>query len=157
MATSTNAVSNSVQDEQIVPISKLWRVGLVAAVGAAIANLVFFWITKSVFSIPYIIPNIIPMGGPGGPLGSLPAVVIIMFNVVPAIGATLLLAILGKFLSRPFRVFWIISVVVFLASFMLPLNLPSVVGTSTRIGLSLMHIIAAAVIVGVLTRLGREK
>lgn len=153
MATSTNAVSNSVQDEQIVPISKLWRVGLVAAVGAAIANLVFFWITKIVFSIPYLIP----MGGPGGPLGSLPAVVIIMFNVVPAIGATLLLAILGKFLSRPFRVFWIISVVVFLASFMLPLNLPSVVGTSTRIGLSLMHIIAAAVIVGVLTRLGREK
>ena len=104
MATSTSAASSSTQSEQLVPISKLWQVGLIAAVGAAVANLVFFWITKSVFSIPYIIP----MGGPGGPLGSLPAVVVIMFNVVPAIGATLLLAILAKFLSRPFRVFWII-------------------------------------------------
>ena len=153
MSTSINAASNSTQNEQVVPFSKLWRVGLIAAVGAASVNLVYFWVTKSVFAIPYIIP----MGGPSGPLMSLPAVIIIMFNVVPAIGATILLAILGKFLSHPFRVFWIISVVVFVISFILPLSLPSGVATSTKISLSLMHVLAGTVIVGVLTTLGREK
>ena len=153
MSTSINAASTSTQNEQVVPFSKLWRVGLIAAVGAVSVNLVYFWVTKSVFGIAYIIP----MGGPSGPLMSLPAVIIIMFNVVPAIGATILLAVLGKFLSHPFRVFWIISVVVFVISFILPLSLPSSVAASTKISLSLMHILAGALIVGVLTALGREK
>ncbi len=153
MATTTDAESNSTQNEQVVPLSKLWKVGLAAAFVAAMANLLFFWITKGLFDIPYIIP----MGGPSGPLRALPAALIIVFNVVPAVGATILLAILGRFLSRPFRLFWIISLGVLLISFMLPLSLPSTVATSTQIGLSLMHIIAASVIIGVLSTLGREK
>ena len=153
MDATTNAASNSAQNEQIVPIGKLWWVGLVAAAGASIANLVFFWVTKSLFGIPYVIP----MGGPSGPLTAMPAALIIVFNVVPAVGATILLAILGKVASRPIRVFWIISVAVFVLSFVLPIGLPSSVATSTRIGLPLMHFIAAAVIVGVLTTLGRQK
>ena len=136
--------NTAVQNEQVVAISKLWWVGLVAGVGAVLANLIFFGITKGVFGIPYRIPI-------RGPVG------IIILSFVPAIGATILLAILGKFLSRPFRVFWIISVVVFLISFTLPLTLPAEVATSTKIGLSLMHFIAAPVIVGVLSTLGREK
>ncbi len=153
MAATTNAERNSAQNEQIVPISKLWWVGLVAAASASIANLVYFWVTKSVFGIPYIIPR----GGPGGPLTAMPAALIIVFNVVPAVGATMLLAILGKVSSRPIRAFWIISVVVFVISFLLPIGLPSSVATSTRIGLAPMHVIAASVIVGVLTTLGRQK
>ena len=82
---------------------------------------------------------------------------IIVFSAVPAVGATILLAILSKVVSRPMRVFWVISVVVFVLSFVLPIGLPSSVATSTRIGLPLMHVIAAAVIVGVLTTLGRQK
>lgn len=153
MSTSTNKASIFTQNEGVVPINKLWRVGLIAAVGAASFNLVYFWVTKAAFDIPYIIP----MGGPSGALRALPAAVIIIFNVVPAIGATILLAILGRFLSRPFRVFWIISVVVFASSFYLPLSLPSNVANSTKIGLSMMHFPASALIIGVLTRLGREK
>ncbi len=153
MTTTAGTESNSTQKGQVVPLGKLWKVGLAAALGAAMANLVFFWITKGLFDIPYIIP----MGGPSGPLRALPAALIIVFNVVPAVGATILLAILGRFLSRPFRLFWIISLGVLLVSFMLPLSLPSTVATSTQIGLGLMHIIAASVIVGVLSTLGREK
>ena len=149
----STAANGAAQNEQVAAISKLWWVGLIAGVGAVVANFVFYWITKGVFGIPYIIP----LGGPSGPLGPLPAPAIIIFNVVPAIGAAVLLAVLGKFLSRPFRMFWIISVVVFLLSFVLPLTLPSGVTTSTKIGLSLMHIIAWPVIVRVLTKLGREK
>ena len=108
---------------------------------------------RVLFGIPYIIP----MGGPGGPLTAMPAALIIVFSAVPAVGATILLAILSKVASRPMRVFWVISVVVFVLSFVLPIGLPSSVATSTRIGLPLMHVIAAAVIVGVLTTLGRQK
>jgi len=147
------ATNTAAQNERVVAISKLWWVGLVAGVGATIANFVFYWITKSVLGIPYIIP----LGGPNGPLGPLPLAAIIIFNVVPAVGATILLAILGKFLSRPFRMFWIISVVVLAVSFILPLSLPSGVTTSTKIGLSLMHIITMPVIVGVLTKFGCDK
>lgn len=152
MSTSTNQRTISTQNEQVVPNSKLWRVGLIAAVVAASVNLVYFWVTKSVFDIPYMI-----MSGPNGPMISIDALIIIIFNVVPAIGATILLAVLGRFLARPFRAFWIISAVVFLISFMLPIGLPSAVETSTKIGLSLMHIPAGAIILGGLTRWGREK
>ena len=153
MSTTTDGVSDSSHAEQIVPISKLWRIGLIAAVGASSANLVYFWITKAIFGIPYIIP----MGGPSGPLEPLPAGVIVFLTVVPAVGATLLLALLGKYVARPIRLFWILSGVIFVLSFMLPLTLPSSIATSTKIGLSLMHPTTWVVIAGVLTILGREK
>ena len=152
MSTTTNATSNSTHIEQVLPFSKLWRVGLMAAVGASSINLVYFLVTKSMFGITYSIP----IGG-SGPMTPLPALLIIIFNVVPAIGATILLAMLGRYSSRPFRVFWIISVGVFVISFMLPLGLPSSVETSTKICLSLMHIPAGAIILGILSRWGREK
>lgn len=153
MTTTTNTESASNRNEQIIPINKFWRVGLIAAAGATFANLVFFWFTKAVFGISYIIP----MGGPSGPLEPLPAAIIIVFDVVSAVGATILLALLGKYVARPIRLFWIISGVLFLLSFILPLTLPSSVATSTKIGLGLMHPIAWLVIAVVLTRLGREQ
>ena len=153
MTTTTNTASSSTQGEQIIPMGKLWRVGLIAAAGASFANLVLFWITKGLFGIPYIIP----MGGPSGPLEPMPAGVIIFLSVVSAVGATILLALLGKFRARPIRLFWIISGVLFVLSFMMPLTLPASVTTSTKIGLGLMHPIAWGVIAGVLTTLGREK
>ena len=153
MTDTTNEPSSTTQGEQIIPMSKLWRVGLIAAVGASFANLVFYWITKALFGIPYIIP----MGGPSGPLEPMPAGVIILLDVVPAIGATILLALLGKFVARPIRLFWIISGIGFIISFILPLTLPATVATSTIVGLSIMHPIAWGIIAGVLTTLGREK
>ena len=156
MATNTKTAGNSMQSGQIAPLSKLWRAGLLAAVGATTINLLIFWIGKAVFEIPFLIP----FGGPSGPLRPLPVAIIIIFIIVPAIGATLLLALLGKFLNRPIRAFWIISVIAFAISFLLPLSLPEGVASSTKISLSLMHIPAGALIVGLLTkssRLGSRK
>ena len=153
MTTTTNTVIDPNQNERIVPIGKLWQAGLLAAVSASFANLVFFWVTKILFAMSYIIP----MGGPSGPLEPIPAGVIILFNVVPAIGATILLALLGKYAARPIRLFWIISAVIFAISFILPMTLPATVAASTKIGLSLMHIIAWPAIAVVLTKQGREE
>ncbi|MDK1030279.1 MAG: DUF6069 family protein [Anaerolineae bacterium] len=140
------------KDEQVVPISKLWWVGLLAVVAAAIPNLVYFWITKNVFDIPYLIAR-----GGTGPMLPLPWFMIILFILVPTISATILLAILGKLVSRPFLVFWIISGVVLVLSFIPTFSLPSNIVNSTKIGLGLMHVIAAPIVVGVLSTLGRKK
>jgi len=79
----------------------------------------------------------------------------IVSSVIPAVAATVLFALLGKFLSSPIRVFTIISLIVLLISLAPPLTIPAEVAVSTKVGLAVMHIIAAAVPVGVLTWLGR--
>ncbi|MCH7574361.1 MAG: hypothetical protein IIA59_04465 [Candidatus Marinimicrobia bacterium] len=153
MTTTTNTAGDPNRNEQIVPIGKLWRVGLIAAAGASLANLALYWVAKAMFGISFIIP----MGGPSGPLEPLPAGPIVFLNVVPAIGGTILLALLGKYVARPIRLFWIISGVLFLLSFALPITLPAGIATSTKIGLSLMHPITWGIIGWVLTTRGREK
>lgn len=106
MSTIISSNTSSNQDQQAVSLSKLWWVGLVATAGAAIVNLILFFITKGL-GVSYMIPAQDPSAG----LEALPAFLVIFASVLPAIGATILLAILGKFLAKPFRAFWIISVV----------------------------------------------
>ena len=89
------------------------------------------------------------MGGPSGPLEPRPAVAIIILVVVPAVGATILLALPGKYVARPIRPFWIISGVLFVVSSMMPLFLSASLATSSKNGLRLMHPIVWAVIAGV--------
>ena len=78
----------------------------------------------------------------------------ILFTVFPAIVAVLLYAALLRFAKRPARTFSIISAVVFVVT-LIPdfIYIPTVPGaTNGQIAiLVLMHIVAAAVIVGLLT------
>lgn len=147
-----SAVANSsYRTERVVPVSKLWWVALVAAAGSALANLIFWLITRAV-GISYVIP----LGGPGSPLEPLPAAPVIIASALPALVAAVLLALLGRFVARPVRIFWIISIVFLVLSFAMPFTLPAEVAFSTKIALNVMHVISGAVIVGVLTTLGRE-
>jgi hypothetical protein len=144
----TVSSASSVQREHIA-YGRLWWAGLLAAVIAAVANLIVLVVTQNLLGIPVMAP-----ATPGSPeLAPLSAIAVITASVVPAIGATILLAILGKFLEHPIRVFWIISVVFLLISFISPLTLP--VGIATKITLSLMHLVAALAIVEVLTLIAR--
>ena len=131
------------------PANKLWRTGLLAAVLATAVNLAIFFIGKLAFDVPFVILR----GGPGGPLMPMPALIIVIFNVGAALGATAILALLAKYSDWYFRIFWILSIAVFLISFMLPIGLPESVASSTRFSLALMHFPAAAIIVGMLSRL----
>jgi hypothetical protein len=84
----------------------------------------------------------------------------ILFTVVPAIVAVLLYAVLVRFSGNPARIFTNIAVVVLIVSLIPDLTyIPSVPGATsgqTAI-LMVMHVVAAAVIVGMLTTLTRSR
>lgn len=134
---------------QVAPISKIWWVGIAAGVVSAVANLIFFFVSSAA-GIPFMIPVENP-----DVLEPLPAMVVAIASFVPAIGATILFALLGRFLSQGVRIFVIVSIVFLIASFALPFSLPAAVPVSTKIALNVMHVIAGVAIVGVLLKLGR--
>lgn len=123
---------------------------LVAAVAAAVGNLLLFFVAGAALANPLEIQ----MGGPGSPVVPLSATPIILTSTIPAFVAAGFLALLGRFTRRPFLIFQVVAVVFLVLSLGGPLSLP--VATSTKVVLSLMHVIAAAAIVGVLSRMGRE-
>lgn len=145
-----STITSSNQAQKIAPLSKLWWVGLVAGAASAVANLVFFFITSAAGLVYQI-----PLQGPDAPLEALPAFAIIVASVVPAIGATLLFFLLGRFLSQGVRIFVIVSVLFLIASFAMPFTLPATVAMSTKIALNVMHVISGVAIVGVLLKWGK--
>lgn len=146
---STLTASNAKTER--ISFSRLLWVGPLAAVIAAVANLIVFVIAQNLLGITLMGP-----AGPGSTeMVPMPAIAVVIMSVIPAIGATTLLAVLGKFLARPTRVFWIISLIFLLLSFVTPLGLP--VSVAVKVTLELMHVVAAVAIVGVLTTLGRER
>lgn len=148
-----SAITTSSQAQKVAPISKLWWVGLVAAGASALGNVVFFFISRGL-GVSYLMPL-----EPGSTeLATLPVMIVIVASLVPAVAATILYTILGKFLSRPILIFRIISAVALVLTFVMPIvNLPATVDGSTIFALEVMHVISAVAIVGVLTSLGREK
>jgi hypothetical protein len=130
--------------------SRLLWVGPLAGVVAAIGNLLVFFIAKGVG-----VPFVMPLNGPGSTPEPLPFFAVIVASLVPAIGAAIFLAILAKFTSRASLIFLVISVLFLLVSFGGPFSLP--VDLGTQLALSLMHVVAGVVTVGMLTTLGRGR
>ena len=128
-----SAITNdSTQSQQVVPLSKLWWVGGVAAIGSAIANLIFFFITRAI-GTPYLV--LLPGGTSPEPL---PEFQVVLMSVIPAIVATILFALLGKFTSKSVRNLQIVAVIILLISLSGPLSQPSDVAVSTKTGLAIL-------------------
>ena len=141
-----SASSVSIQN-RLITIKRLWWVGLLAAASAGIANLVIFAISSNLFGVNFMVA---PPGSTE--LIPLPMGMVIAATVVPAVVATIFFALIGRFVPRPILAFRILSGVVLLLSFGSPLSLP--VGIAVKVILSLMHVVAAVSIVGLLTTLG---
>src|SRR3989304_4547410 len=123
-------------------------VGPMAAVAAFVAVVVVFGIA-GLFGVPLEV-----MAPPTyETLSPMEVSFIAQATIPPAIGATILLAILGRFTRRPFLIFQIITAVFLLLSFGGPLSLP--VSGVVKMVLGLIHIVAAGIIVCVLSTLGR--
>jgi hypothetical protein len=123
----------------------LLKAGLLGGATAAVANLVLYAVARALFAVSFIIPD---MAAPGQTM-SLPIPMIAIASVGPALLAALLLWLLGRFFVRPLRIFQGISAVLLLLSLAPPMTLEA--DLATRIVLTLMHVVAAAAIVGALS------
>jgi uncharacterized membrane protein YphA (DoxX/SURF4 family) len=131
-----------------VAAGRLWWAGPLAAIVASIANLVIY-----VIAVAAGVSMLVPGPDPSLPPQPLPIPAVVLFSAIPALVAAGLLALLGRFTARPIRIFLIIAAVVLVLSFIPPLLIPISLGL--KITFEIMHIVAAAVIVGVLTLYGR--
>jgi len=118
-------------------------VGLGTIVAAVLANVLVYYIGGAVVDYD---PQFLPLASVGGA---------VIFTVIPAIIAVVIYAILLRFTRNPARIFTIIAVVALIISLISDLTyIPTVPGVTTAqtAMLLLMHLVAAAVIVGILTR-----
>ena len=121
-------------------------VGLGTVIAAVLANLVVYYVGAAIVGYN---PDFVVLATNGGT---------IFFTVIPAIVAVLLYAALLRFTSRQARIFSIIAAVVFVVTLIPDFTyIPTVVGASNgqMAILVLMHIVAAVVIVGLLTKYAR--
>lgn len=134
---------------QTLDRSRLWWAGLAAAVVAAVANGIVFWLATVSFGLPlYVAP--VPDLNPA----PLSLVAVIITSVIPALIAAGLLALLARWVRRPWHWFWSIALVVLLLSLGGPLS--ATADPITKIVLGIMHLVAAVAIVGTLTALARS-
>ncbi len=118
-----------------ISTGRVLRAGLLAASFSGAANALVLLVASALFG-SIAVP-------PGEPLTLGPVV------VASAVGAAIALAGMGRLVRRPMRVFRIIAVVVLLLSFLL-IVLLGVAGPSAG-ALILMHVVSAAIVVGLLT------
>ena len=128
----------------LVPAGLLLRVGVLAAVLSASANALVLAIATSFFGAV-----VIPQDGVvtfGQVVGA---------SVAGAVGAAAIFAVIGRFTRCPIRIFWGVAAVGLLLSF-IPIALAGATGSSAGT-LALMHTLAAAINVGLLTRLEQKE
>ena len=126
-----------------VPAGHLLRVGVLAAVLSASANMLVFAIASSLLGTVVIPPDGVVTFGQ-----------VVGASMAGAVGAAAIFAVIGRFTRRPIRIFWGVATVGLLLSF-LPIALAGVTGSSAGT-LALMHVVAAVTNVGLLTTLGRK-
>lgn len=149
---NTQTASNeiSVRSEKI-----LWRklpgVALLAAVAAAVANTLVYFAASGLGFISRDV--LVSTSGGESPIT---AGMVFGASVAGAIGATIVFVVIGLLARRPFRLFQWTSVVVLVISLIPPLTIPSA-PVAMILTLEVMHVVAWAVIVGLLSTLARQK
>jgi hypothetical protein len=123
-------------------------VGLGTTIAAVLANVLVYFVGGAVIGYD---PRFLPLANVGGA---------VIFTLVPALVAVLLYAALLRLTRHPARVFTAIAAVVFIVTLIpdftyIP-TVPGATGGQTAI-LVLMHVVAAGVIVGLLTTLARPR
>ncbi len=133
-----------------IAYGKLPWVALLAALAAAVANALVYFAASGLGFIPQSI--LVPTPSGEHPLTVAPVAV---SSVVGAIGAAIVFAIIGLFARRPVRLFRIVATVVLVLSFAMPLTIPGA-PVAMILSLEVMHVVAWAVIVGLLTTMARQ-
>lgn len=133
---------------QVAP-ARLWWGAPVAALSATAANSAVYLVADATGALSDEV--VVPTAAGERPLG---IGEVLFGTIVPIIAAAVVLAVVARFASRPLRTFSRIAVVVLVVSLGAPFSIAGapVVAVAT---LMLMHVVAAAVGLPVLTRLAR--
>ncbi len=134
-----------------IAYGKLPWVALLAALAAAVANALVYFAASGLGFIPQSI--LVPTPSGEHPLTVAPVAV---SSLVGAIAAAIVFAIIGLFARRPVRLFRIVATVVLVLSFATPLTIPGA-PAAMILSLEVMHVVAWAVIVGLLTTLTHKE
>jgi hypothetical protein len=127
-----------------IAFGRLLWVGPLAAVTAAVASVIVRTLSVTLFDIP---SDFQPLTlGP-----------VVVSSIVGALGATIVFAAVGRFARHPIRLFRIIAVVVLLLSFLNPVVALPGASLSVLLTLWFMHVVVAAISVGLLTTLARSE
>lgn len=135
------------QDSGFVGRGRFALVSLATVIAAVVANLLVYYVGSAVVGYD---PDFLILSNVSGT---------VLFTVVPAIAAVPIYAALVRYTANPARTFSILSLVLLIVSIIPDLtSVPSMEGaTNGQTGiLILMHIVAAGVIVWMLTNLTRE-
>jgi hypothetical protein len=127
---------------------------LVASLSAVTANVILYFVLKDIVGIEFIAPEQFP------PTEVSPLLVtdVVIFSLVFSAGASIVFLIVANTSRRPAFIFVVISIVVLLISFLLPLKIPTPpVPMATKLSLVSMHILGAAVLVPLLIDIGLPK
>ncbi len=142
-----DAQSNYVEGERVALGRLLWA-GPLAAIAAAAANTIVYFVAFALGAMPR---DVVVEGSEPVTLGP-----VVFSSLVGAVGAVVLFAIVALLARRPIRVFRIVAAVALVLSFATPFTIPGA-PVAMVATLLLMHVVAAVVIVGILTTLARAK
>jgi len=138
-------------ESERVPLGRLIWVALLAAIAAAVANVLVYFagVATGAISLSVLFPSA---------AGESPLTVgmVVVISVVGAVGAAVVFALVGRFSRRPIRTFRIVAAGVLALSFVPPLTIPGA-PLSMVLTMELMHVVAAFTIVGLLTTLAHER
>ena len=131
-----------------VAFGRLLWVGPLAALAAAVANAAVYFVAYGLGAMPqdFVIEG-------SGPITLAPVVV---SSVIGAVGAVVVFAIVALLARHPIRTFRIVATVALVLSFATPFTIPGA-PLSMILALEFMHVVAAVVIVGILTTLARAE
>jgi hypothetical protein len=145
---SVDATTSAPRESRVIDWGRFALVGVGTVVAAVIANVLVYFIGSAFVAYNpqfVVLSNVSPT---------------IIFTVVPAIVAVVLYALLLRFTTNPARIFTIAAVVVLVVSLIPDLTyiptVPGATGGQTAV-LMVMHIVAAVVIVSMLTTLTRQQ
>jgi hypothetical protein len=148
---STEMQNKKATRSEGISYPRLPGVALLAALAAAVANTLVYLAASALGTISQgvLLPS--PMG-----VSPLTVGLVATTSVIGAIGAAIVFAVIGLFARRSVRLFRIVAAAVLVLSFVPPATIPGA-PLAMRITLGVMHVVAWALSVGVLTTLARKE
>lgn len=137
-----------------VALTRLWWVIPVATALATAANVIFYYVVTRWLGEPLLFPEQFPPPE----TSPMPVTDVIIFSLIFSLGAAFVFVLAANFSRRPIRTYLIISSIVLVLSFILPLMAPTPpVTMPAKLTLVTMHIIGAFAVVGTLIGLSRRR